>query len=42
MLNEKSVSGKDFGLIIIDEHYNNIIQMLKVTMKIAAKIARVR
>ena len=32
MLNQKSVSGKDFGLIIIGEYYNNIIQMPKLAM----------
>ena len=41
MLNQKSVSGKDFGLIIINEYYNNIIQMLNVAIIIATKIARV-
>ena len=35
------MSGKDFGLIIIGEYYNNIIQMPKLAIKIAAKIARV-
>ena len=41
MLNLKSVSGKDFGLVIIGEYYNNIVQMLKLAIKIAAKIAHV-
>ena len=38
MLNQILVSGKDFGLIIIGEYYNNIIQIPKLAIKIASKI----
>ena len=40
MLSQNSVGGKDFGFIIIDECYNNFIQMTQVSDKNAAKIAR--